>query len=89
MFLLHHRQSATLQDNSNDRHQWRIQTFRKGDGHPDPEITGGRSQETIFSALWASFWCKSKKGAGSPGALPLIHLWALRDTRALFVTLTS
>ena len=41
-----------------------------GGGHPDPEISGGRSLKKIFSALRVSFWSKSKGGAGSPGPSP-------------------
>ena len=36
-----------------------------GGSHPDPEISGGRSDK-IFSALRASFWSKNK---GGPRAL--------------------
>ena len=48
--------------------QWRIETFRWGEGgHPDPEIRGG-SSKTFFSVLRASFGSKIRGGAGPPGS---------------------
>ena len=41
-----------------------------GDGHSDPEISGGWSQN-FFSALWASLWSKNEGGGlGPPGPSP-------------------
>ena len=34
------------------------------DGHPDPEITEGRSPKNFFSALRASVWSKNNGGPG-------------------------
>ena len=43
--------------------QWRIQTFRKGEG--------GWSKKKLFLALWASVWSKNKGGGQAPRAPPL------------------